>query len=121
MLFGDLGFGKTQFVKGLVDGAGINEEATSPSFTITNVYKGSNLTIHHMDYYRINEPGVLKNEMLEIINDKDNVIVIEWPEIMSPYLPKSSIEIIINNLGGDNRELKINYNDELQYLFEELI
>ena len=121
VLFGDLGFGKTQFVKGLVAGAEINEEVTSPSFTITNVYKGNNFTIHHMDYYRINEPGVLKDELLEIINDKNNVVVVEWPEIMSSYLPKNSIEITIANMGGDNREENINYTDEQQYLLEELL
>lgn len=121
VLIGDLGFGKTQFVKGLVDGAGIKEEATSPSFTITNVYKGDNFTIHHMDYYRITEPGVLKDELIEIINDKNNVVVIEWPEIMLDYLPENSITINIANLGNDNREITFKYKNEHRYLLEDLL
>lgn len=121
VLIGDLGFGKTQFVKGLVDGAGIKEEATSPSFTITNVYKGDNFTIHHMDYYRINEPGVLKDELIEIINDKNNVVVIEWPEIMLDFIPENSITINIANLGNDNREITFKYKSEHKYLLEDLL
>ncbi len=117
---GDLGFGKTQFVKGLVHGAGITEEVTSPSFTISNVYSNSAITVHHMDYYRIADPGILKDELMEIINDKNNVLAIEWPAVMLEHLPTNSIEVKINILGEDKREFIISYHGEFEYLFEDL-
>lgn len=120
VLKGDLGFGKTEFVKGLVRGAGISEEVTSPSFTISNVYQGEQLTIHHMDYYRISSAGVLRDELQELFEDKKNVIVIEWPDVLKDAIPESSIDIKIFNKGENNRDFEINYPEQYKYLFEDI-
>lgn len=121
VLNGDLGFGKTEFVKGLVRGAGIKEDVSSPSFTITNVYKGDSLTVHHMDYYRISFAGVLKDELLELFEDEQNVIVIEWPDVLADALPNKSIDVKIINKGENNREFEFNYPANFTYLFEEML
>ena len=120
ILGGDLGFGKTVFMKGLVGGAGIKEEVTSPSFTISNLYSGNRLNVYHMDYYRIHEAGLLKDELLELLSDKKNVIAIEWSNVVSDVLPESAIRIKFTNLGENYRQLIFNYQPEHQYLFEGL-
>lgn len=120
MLHGDLGFGKTAFIKGLVAGAGINDEVTSPSFTISNVYSGKGIVFHHMDFYRINEPGILKDELLEIIKDNKNVLAIEWADAVQDVLPEDCIDINIKNEGGDKRFFEIKYPSDKKYLVERM-
>jgi len=120
VLHGDLGFGKTAFVKGLVSGVGITEEVTSPSFTISNVYAGKELVFYHLDYYRIHEPGILKDELLELINNKKNVIAIEWPGVIEDVLPEDSVHIYIINKGDENRLFEISYSSDKKYLLKEV-
>jgi len=120
LLQGDLGFGKTRFVKGVVEGAGIDEEVTSPSFTITNLYKGNEINIYHIDFYRLTEAGVMLHELKEITKDKSNVVLIEWPEIVKDKLPIDYIEIIIEDMGDTKRQFTIKYPEEKKYLFEGL-
>ena len=54
-LIGDLGAGKTEFVKGLAIGLGIDNEVTSPTFTVVHEYRGGRLPLFHLDFYRLNE------------------------------------------------------------------
>ncbi len=80
-LVGDVGVGKTTFTKGLAEGLGVREEVTSPSFTISKVYKmadGGNLV--HFDFYRLPEPGLMAEDLTENLNNPDNVVVVEWGE-----------------------------------------
>lgn len=73
-----------------------------------------------MDYYRIHEAGVLKDELLELIADKRNVLAIEWPNIVSEFLPENSIDVTFVSNGEDNRNLEFNYTKEYDYVFKDL-
>ena len=88
-LVGDVGVGKTTFTKGLAEGLGVREEVTSPSFTISKVYKmadGGNLV--HFDFYRLPEPGLMAEDLTENLNNPDNVVVVEWGESVVDLLPE---------------------------------
>src|SRR5205807_2663685 len=81
-LVSDLGGGKTTFVKGLAKGLGSQDEVHSPSFTLSNEYRAGGLKIYHFDFYRLNEPGIMRQELAEAIADLSGVMVVEWPEIV---------------------------------------
>lgn len=116
LLKGDLGFGKTNFVKGIVAGVGIEDEVTSPSFTITNVYKGAKLNIYHIDLYRLPDAGLMKHEIQELIQDNSNIIFIEWPGAIEEYLQKNHVDISISDMGETARQFEIKYPKEKEYL-----
>ncbi len=93
-LSGDLGVGKTAFVQGLVQGLGISEYVSSPTFTIVNCYDGA-MPVYHFDVYRISD----EDEMYEIGYEEyiygSGVSVIEWPEMISGILPDKRYDITI--------------------------
>ena len=108
-MYGDLGTGKTAFVRGLVRALGIEGHITSPTFTIMNAYNGR-LPLYHVDVYRIADP----DEMYEIGCDEyigsDGVCVIEWAELIEDILPDEYIKINIkkdSEKGDDYREITI--------------
>ena len=86
VLTGDLGAGKTTFARDLAEALGSEIEAQSPSFTIENVYPADRLTIHHFDFYRLEEPGVVGYQLQEALSNKEAVVLIEWPNIVEAYL-----------------------------------
>ncbi len=95
-LVGDVGAGKTTFVRGLAIGLGIKEPITSPSFTISKTYalpQGGNLI--HYDFYRLSDPGLMSEDLSENITDKNNIIIVEWGESVTDILPKDHIIITI--------------------------
>lgn len=114
-LSGDLGVGKTEFVKGLARGMGIEDYITSPTFTIVNEYQGR-LPLYHFDVYRINDV----DEMYEIGCEEyffgDGVTVIEWAEIIESIIPKENIQIDISKdleISENHRNIRIKTNGGL--------
>ena len=87
-LDGDLGAGKTVFVKGFARGLGINEQVTSPTFTIMQVYDGGRLPLYHFDVYRIEEPEELYETGFEEFFYGRGVTVIEWASRICGLLPQ---------------------------------
>ncbi|MEI6237743.1 MAG: tRNA (adenosine(37)-N6)-threonylcarbamoyltransferase complex ATPase subunit type 1 TsaE, partial [Candidatus Saccharibacteria bacterium] len=118
VLASDLGGGKTVFAKGLARGAGSQDQVSSPTFTISKVYKCESFDLHHFDFYRLNDPGIIALELKEVIGDTQNVIVIEWADIIKNILPKHRMEVIIENEGGDKRGIILNYPAKIEYLVE---
>ena len=86
LLHGDLGAGKTAFVRGLAEGFGIDpREVSSPTFTIVQEYRGPRLTLQHVDLYRLS-PAEMRDLALDDLLDDRNVMAIEWAERL-PLLP----------------------------------
>lgn len=107
-LYGDLGAGKTTFVRGLVKALKVKARVQSPTFTYVRIYKGRP-TIYHFDLYRtpINDP-LIGEQLTEIIDRKDGLIVCEWPERLEQYLPKKNrIDIFFTHGSEDNRTISI--------------
>ncbi len=105
-LIGDVGVGKTTFVKGLAKGLGYEEDVSSPSFALKNVYKGK-ISINHFDLYRLSEPGLIRHELAEAIADEGSLVVVEWASDADDILPEKRIKVNFKVLDEASRELTI--------------
>lgn len=107
LLHGDLGMGKTVFVRGVAAALGVPEgEIRSPTFTLVNPHQGR-LPLYHVDLYRIEKPEDLDELGLEEIIGGDGIALIEWGERAGPYRPAAGIEVTIVDGGGNRREIRI--------------
>ena len=114
-LYGNLGSGKTTFVQGLAKGLGITKRLISPTFVIVRQYElgirnpeSGIKMFYHIDLYRIESQKDLKNLGLkEIINNPENIVAIEWPEKAQNLLPKNRIEIHLEYLLDNKRQIEI--------------
>ena len=114
-LVGDVGAGKTTFTKGLARGLEITEEITSPTFTISKVYENSRgQKLVHYDFYRLENPGIMVEDLFENLQDPHTVTVIEWADTVSEILPANHlrIEILINDDGSRTLNLTKNLTSE---------
>jgi tRNA threonylcarbamoyladenosine biosynthesis protein TsaE len=94
-LYGVLGAGKTQLVKGLARGLGFRGEVTSPTFTIVHEYLGGRLPLYHLDLYRIADVhGAIRLGVEEYL-PSDGVTVIEWPEKIPHLLPADARQWVL--------------------------
>jgi tRNA threonylcarbamoyladenosine biosynthesis protein TsaE len=119
-LVSDLGGGKTVFAKGLAKGSGSLDIVSSPTFTISRIYKALKFNIHHFDFYRLKDPGIVSQELKESIQDDDVVTVIEWADSVKDVLPKRRIEVRISLLSQNKRKILITANQKLNYIFRDL-
>lgn len=95
-LVGDVGSGKTTFVKGLARGLDIDEDVQSPSFTISRIYSARDgLTLVHYDFYRLQEAGIMGDELHETILNPKTITVIEWGNIVEGALPSDRLTLSI--------------------------
>lgn len=114
-LVGDVGAGKTTFTKGLARGLEITEEITSPTFTISKVYENSRgQKLVHYDFYRLENPGIMVEDLFENLQDPHTVTVIEWADTVSEILPANHLrlEILINDDGSRTLNLIKNLTSE---------
>lgn len=104
LLYGELGAGKTAFVKGVAKQKKV-QEATSPTFTIINEYEGDS-TIYHMDLYRIEKFEDLFETGFEEYLGSDGIVLIEWPDIAMPILKNYEYKKVqINKINNCEREI----------------
>src|SRR3954453_21215511 len=102
LLYGDLGAGKTAFVRGLAEGLGVSrEEVSSPTFTLIQEYRGGRLTLFHVDLYRIEDPREFDELGLDEIAE-DGVLAIEWAEKL-PAAPRRGVVVVRIAHGDDDR------------------
>jgi len=106
LLSGDLGAGKTAFVRGLAEGLGVDPfEVTSPTFTLVHEYRGGRLPLIHVDLYRL-ETADLDEIGLDGDLAAEGVVAVEWPERLSRPVP-GAIHITIEDAGGDARVVTV--------------
>lgn len=108
----DLGGGKTTFTRGLARGLGSQDVVSSPTFTLSRVYKGRDgLEIHHFDFYRLNEPGIVADQLSESLNDDKVITIVEWSDIVKDVLPEDrlTIELKLQETNPDARKLTFTY------------
>lgn len=104
-LSGDLGAGKTLLVRGMAQALGSGDEVHSPSFTLMNQYKTPALVIHHYDFYRLSEPGIMAGQLAESIQDPGVVTVVEWGQTVNSVLPAQRRVVAITAIGQKRRQL----------------
>lgn len=92
-LDGELGSGKTVFVKGFASSLSIDEVITSPTFSLVKEYNSGEMPLYHMDVYRMEENQSV--EFLEEYFDKGGITIIEWSELIKNSLPKERLDIKI--------------------------
>lgn len=122
-LSSDLGGGKTTFVRGLARGAGSGDVVGSPTFTLSKVYKAARLAIYHFDFYRLQEPGIMHQELAELVGDPQLVVVVEWSDVVRDVLPEKRLTITIERTAEaeDARLMLIDCHEELAYLLEAIV
>jgi len=107
-LRGDVGAGKTTLTKGIAIGLGVDEDVQSPSFTISRLYSARDgLSLAHYDFYRLNDPGIMADELNEAAGDDNVVTVIEWGGIVENVLPKDRLTISIIAVSENGRRLTL--------------
>lgn len=110
LLKGDLGAGKTHFVKGIVKSFNGSEEmVTSPTFTIVNEYNLASQKIYHFDLYRINDESELYNIGIEEYLYSDAICFVEWPERASGLFSNSCKTVEILKIGDNQRKITFTY------------
>jgi tRNA threonylcarbamoyladenosine biosynthesis protein TsaE len=111
LLYGDLGAGKTAFVKAFCRHLGTTETASSPTFSLVNEYfyteNGVKQVIRHMDLYRLNNIDEALDIGIEDYLDDPDYTLIEWPEVIEPLLPPAILKIHIEITGDSARKFVI--------------
>ncbi|MGH7193307.1 MAG: tRNA (adenosine(37)-N6)-threonylcarbamoyltransferase complex ATPase subunit type 1 TsaE [Candidatus Saccharimonadales bacterium] len=107
-LHGDLGAGKTQFVRGLVRGLGGPARAvSSPTFVLLNVYPGGRLTVYHLDAYRVAGAEDFEAIGFAELLEQGGVVVVEWAGRIAELLPPNHIAVTIEPTGDHSRHMRI--------------
>jgi tRNA threonylcarbamoyladenosine biosynthesis protein TsaE len=111
----DLGGGKTTFVRGLVEGAGSNDRVSSPTFTFSRIYYAKDFEIHHFDFYRLDDAGILRNQLTEALEER-NVVIAEWANVVKDVLPTARITIEFKPTANspDERVVTFKYTENYQ-------
>ena len=104
-LDGELGSGKTIFVKGFAGALGIDENITSPTFNLIKEYENGEMPLYHMDMYRLE--GKAENIGIEDYFTKDGVSIIEWSEMIEDILPEERLDIKIKVVDENKRVLTL--------------
>lgn len=110
MLRGELGAGKTTLAKGIAEGlqAASHEDVTSPTFTLIHEYRGPEVTIFHVDLYRIETQRELDTLGLdELIAEQGNLVLLEWGEKFARFEKERDVEIRIERKGEQERRITV--------------
>lgn len=106
LVSGELGTGKTTFVRGACRGLGVREPVLSPTFTIGRRYQGA-VAVSHLDLYRLEDLGAEDPGLLDDYLDPDAVAFVEWPAALEPSLERVAARVTIEHAGGDRRRITL--------------
>jgi len=102
--YGEMGVGKTTFIKAICQGMGVTENITSPTFSIVNEYKmGNGYPIYHFDFYRIKNIEEAYDFGYEDYFYSGDYCFIEWPELIETILPPNIVKVAITLSEGERR------------------
>lgn len=106
-LYGDLGAGKTAFVRGLARGLGLADRVSSPTFTIVNEYSDGGRPLFHFDMYRLGGPEELFGIGWDDYLSRGGVIAVEWSENVEAAFEGNELRVRLTRLGDSAREIEI--------------
>ncbi len=106
-LSGELGAGKTAFVKGAAEFFKFSGDVTSPTFTLVNEYDGEEITLYHFDAYRLENANTLELDWIDDYLFGDGICLIEWAEFIAPILPENTVYVEITKLSDTDREISV--------------
>ena len=116
-LISDVGGGKTAFVKGLAKGLSITDTVQSPTFTISRIYNArDDLELHHFDFYRLNEAGVVADELAESLHQPNAIVAVEWGEIVHDVLPQHRVTVHLQSTGDNERIITMATPNGVEYI-----
>ena len=104
-LVGDLGSGKTEFVKGLATGLNCANVVTSPTFTLIHEYRGGRLPLFHMDLYRLDHESELDEIGFEDYLRAGGICAVEWADKFADRMPDDSAEVVLTILENNTRRI----------------
>ncbi len=109
LVSGDLGSGKTTFVRGAVRALGIDDPVTSPTFTIGQLYGGAGNApeVAHLDLYRLESLAGEDPALLDDYLTPDRIAFVEWPGIAEPAIDRVAARVSLEHRGGDSRVISI--------------
>ncbi len=119
-LVSDLGGGKTTLVRGIAQGAGSKDKVASPTFTISRVYTAPKFNIHHFDFYRLHDAGIVADELAEIAGDAKSVVVVEWGGTVQHAMPKDRLTVNITQTPAGDRKITFRAPKHYSYILEAL-
>lgn len=92
----------------------------SPSFTISRVYHSGRFDVYHYDFYRLNDPGIIRAELNETTDDEKAVVVVEWSGIVEDVLPEDRVVIRLSAVNETARDITVMVPEKLDYVGENL-
>jgi tRNA threonylcarbamoyladenosine biosynthesis protein TsaE len=107
LVSGDLGAGKTTFVRGACRALGVTEPVTSPTFTIGQRYRAARGVVSHLDLYRLESLDGEDPALLDDYLGPDAIAFVEWPAAASGRLRRPALEVRMRHGGGDTREIEL--------------
>ena len=121
-LYGEIGAGKTAFVKKLAEAIGVTERVTSPSFVILNEYHSANIPVYHFDLYRLEHVGISSiTEELREYSGGRKITFVEWAEFSQGELPFERLEINVTYDDDDSRNYEFkSVGEKNNYILEGL-
>jgi tRNA threonylcarbamoyladenosine biosynthesis protein TsaE len=107
LVHGELGAGKTTFVRGAARALGVTDPVTSPTFSIAHRYRGTGVSVSHLDLYRLNGLCYEDPELLDDYLGAGRIAFVEWPEVGAGELPQARLRVTLTHAGADRRRIEV--------------
>lgn len=107
LVAGELGSGKTTLIRGAARALGVSDPVTSPTFSIGHRYRGSGVTVSHLDLYRLESMEREDPELLADYLGSGRIAFVEWPEVAGSELADSRLSVTLVHAGDDHRRIEV--------------